>query len=179
MEANRAAYEALRVGLRVGMTERAAYNLVKEAVDRVCGDEPHEFIGDFVGGARTGSIEGPPTDYVFKPGDLFTQEDIANGVKPVEVMTGGEGGQKFVVRFRRAQTGVVYELVASTKLDITEAQWKGVADAGNAVVVDTDDTTKDVDDLVTLEVEMSAAYPVRFFKIRTHFPTAGAGNEGP
>jgi len=112
-----------------------------------------------------------------KPGDRFTQEDIANGVKPVEVVTGGEGGQKFVVRFRRAQTGVVYELVASTALDITEAQWKGVADAGNAVVVDTDDATKDVDELVTLEVEMSAAYPVRFFKIRTHFPTAG--NEGP
>ena len=71
LEANRAAYEALRAGLRVGMTEREAYDLVKGAVDRVCGDEPHEFIGDFVGGARTGSIEGPPTDYVFKPGDLF------------------------------------------------------------------------------------------------------------
>lgn len=71
LEANRAAYEALRAGLRVGMTERQAYDLVKGAVDRVCGDEPHELIGDFVGGARTGSIEGPPTDYVFKPGDLF------------------------------------------------------------------------------------------------------------
>ncbi len=71
LEANRAAYEALRAGLRVGMTEQAAYNLVKGAVDRVCGDEPHEFIGDFVGGARTGSIEGPPTDYVLQAGDLF------------------------------------------------------------------------------------------------------------
>ena len=71
LEANRAAYEALRAGLRVGMTEREAYDLVNGAVDRVCGDEPHEFIGDFVGGARTGLIEGPPTDYVFKPGDLF------------------------------------------------------------------------------------------------------------
>ena len=45
--------------------------LVAAAVDRVCGDEPHEFIGDFVGGARTGAIEGPPTDYVFKAGDPF------------------------------------------------------------------------------------------------------------
>ncbi len=71
LEANRAAYEALRAGLRVGMTEQAAYNLVKDAVDRVCGDEPHEFIGDFVGGVRTGSIEGPPTDYVLQAGDLF------------------------------------------------------------------------------------------------------------
>ena len=71
LEANRAAYEALRAGLRVGMTEQEAYNLVKGAVDRVCGDEPHEFIGDFVGGARTGSIEGPPTDYVLQAGDLF------------------------------------------------------------------------------------------------------------
>ena len=71
LEANRAAYEALRAGLRVGMTELEAYNLVKDAVDRVCGDEPHEFIGDFVGGARTGSIEGPPTDYVLQAGDLF------------------------------------------------------------------------------------------------------------
>ena len=71
LEANRAAYEAIRAGLRVGITEHDAYALVKDAVDRVCGDEPHEFIGDFVGGARTGAIEGPPTDYVFKAGDLF------------------------------------------------------------------------------------------------------------
>ena len=71
LEANRAAYEAVRTGLRVGMTEKDAYALVAAAVDRVCGDEAHEFIGDFVGGARTGSIEGPPTDYVFKEGDLF------------------------------------------------------------------------------------------------------------
>ena len=71
LEANRAAYEAVRTGLRVGMTEKDAYALVAAAVDRVCGDEAHEFIGDFVGGARTGSIEGPPTDYAFKEGDLF------------------------------------------------------------------------------------------------------------
>ena len=62
LEANRAAYEAIRAGLRPGMTEKDAYSLVQDAVDRVCGDEPHEFIGDFVGGARTGAIEGPPTD---------------------------------------------------------------------------------------------------------------------
>ena len=71
LEANRAAYEAIRSGLRVGLTEKDAYALVAAAVDRVCGGEPHEFIGDFVGGARTGAIEGPPTDYAFKAGDLF------------------------------------------------------------------------------------------------------------
>ena len=71
LEANRAAYEAIRAGLRTGMTEKDAYALVQAAVDHVCGAEPHEFIGDFVGGVRTGSIEGPPTDYVFKAGDLF------------------------------------------------------------------------------------------------------------
>jgi len=71
LEANRAAYDALRAGLRVGMTEKDAYRLVAEAVGAVCGDEPHEFIGDFVGGARSGSIEGPATDYVFRPGDAF------------------------------------------------------------------------------------------------------------
>ena len=71
LEANRAAYEAIRAGLRTGMTERDAFALVAAAVDRTCGDEPHDFIGDFVGGERTGSIEGPPTDYVFKAGDLF------------------------------------------------------------------------------------------------------------
>ena len=71
MEANRAAYEAVRSALRPGMTEKDAHALVAAAVDRVCGAEPHEFIGDFVGGARTGAIEGPPTDYVFKAGDLF------------------------------------------------------------------------------------------------------------
>ena len=71
LEANRAAYEALRERLCPGMTEKDAYELVREAVDRVCGDEPHEFIGDFVGGVRTGEIEGPATDLVLKAGDLF------------------------------------------------------------------------------------------------------------
>ena len=71
LEANRAAYDALRGRLRVGMTERDAYRLVSEAVDAVCGDEPHEFLGDFVGGARSGSIEGPATDYAFRSGDAF------------------------------------------------------------------------------------------------------------
>lgn len=71
LEANRAAYEALRAGLRPGLTEKDAYELVRTAVDRVCGDEPHEFIGDFVGGARSGAIEGPATDYAFRPGDAF------------------------------------------------------------------------------------------------------------
>ena len=71
LEANRAAYEALRMRLRVGMTERDAYRIVGEVVDSVCGDEPHEFIGDFVGGARSGAIEGPATDYAFHSGDTF------------------------------------------------------------------------------------------------------------
>ena len=71
LEANWAAYEALRTGLRPGLTEKDAYELVRAAVDRVCGDEPHEFIGDFVGGARSGAIEGPATDYAFRPGDAF------------------------------------------------------------------------------------------------------------
>ena len=71
LEANRAAYEALRTGLRPGLTEKDAYELVRTAVDRVCGAESHEFIGDFVGGIRTGSIEGPATDLVLKAGDLF------------------------------------------------------------------------------------------------------------
>ena len=71
LEANRAAYEALRAKLRVGMTELDAYRLVGEAVDAVCGAESHEFIGDFVGGARSGAIEGWATDYTFKPGDAF------------------------------------------------------------------------------------------------------------
>ena len=85
-------------------------------------------------------------------------------------------------RFRRAQTGVVYELVASTRLDIDEDQWKGVATGAdaddNAVVVATE-TTSAVGDLVEFKVDMSAAYPVRFFKIRTHFPVANSGNEEP
>ena len=71
LEANQAAYEALRGGLRPGISEKAAYELVRAAVDRVCGDEPHEFIGDFVGGVRTGAIEGPATDLVLKKGDAF------------------------------------------------------------------------------------------------------------
>ena len=53
------------------MTEKDAYALVQSAVDAVCGAEPHEFIGDFIGGVRTGAIEGPPTDYAFRAGDLF------------------------------------------------------------------------------------------------------------
>lgn len=71
LEANVAAYDALRGGLRPGMTETDAYELVREAVDRVCGAESHEFAGDFVGGRRTGGIEGPPTDLVLREGDLF------------------------------------------------------------------------------------------------------------
>ena len=71
LEANRAAYEALRERFCPGMTEKDAYRIVAEAVDEACGDEPHEFIGDFVGGARSGAIEGPATDYAFRPGDAF------------------------------------------------------------------------------------------------------------
>ena len=71
LEANREAYDALRGGLRPGMTETDAYELVYEAVDRVCGRESHEFAGDFVGGKRTGDIEGPPSDLVLRKGDLF------------------------------------------------------------------------------------------------------------
>lgn len=71
LAANRAAYEALRTKLRVGMSERDAYRIVGEAVDAVCGEESHEFIGDFVGGARSSAIEGPATDYVFRSGDAF------------------------------------------------------------------------------------------------------------
>ena len=71
LEANRAAYDALRGRLRVGMTERDAYRIVGEAVSAVCGAEPHEFIGDFVGGARSGAVEGLATDYAFRTGDAF------------------------------------------------------------------------------------------------------------
>ena len=71
LEANRAAYDALRANLRVGMTEKDAFAVVRDAVDAVCGAEMHEFIGDFVGGARSGAIEGPPTDYAFQTGDAF------------------------------------------------------------------------------------------------------------
>ena len=71
LEANKAAYEALRGGLRPGISEKAAYELVRAAVDRVCGSESHAFIGDFVGGVRTGAIEGPATDLVLQKGDMF------------------------------------------------------------------------------------------------------------
>lgn len=71
LEANEAAYEALRNSLEPGMTEKDAFELVREAVDRVSGAESHEFTGDFVGGARTGAIEGPATNLVLKDGDLF------------------------------------------------------------------------------------------------------------
>ena len=71
LEANRAAYEALRAGLRPGLTEKDAYRIVAAAVDSVCRNESYELIGDFVGGIRTGLIEGPATDLVLKAGDLF------------------------------------------------------------------------------------------------------------
>ena len=48
LEANKAAYEAIRLGLCAGMTEEAAYALVNDAVDRVCGGELHEFIGGWI-----------------------------------------------------------------------------------------------------------------------------------
>ena len=71
LEANRVAYEALRAQLHAGMTERDARRIVGEAVGRVCGAEDHAFVGDFVGGARAGSVEGPATDYALRPGDAF------------------------------------------------------------------------------------------------------------
>lgn len=71
LEANSSAYDALRAKLRVGMSEKDAFEIVREEVDAVCGAESHEFIGDFVGGARSGAVEGPPTDYVFRAGDAF------------------------------------------------------------------------------------------------------------
>lgn len=71
LEANRAAYDALIASLHVGMTELDAKEIVRIAVDGICGAEDHEFIGDFVGGSRTGSIEGAATDYAFRSGDAF------------------------------------------------------------------------------------------------------------
>lgn len=71
LDVNRAAYEALRSRLRVGMTELDARAIVQAVVDERLADVSHEFIGDFVGGARAGAIEGPATDYAFRPGDAF------------------------------------------------------------------------------------------------------------
>ena len=71
LEVNRAAYDAIRDRFRGGMSEREAYEIVRETVDRICGDEPHEFQGDFVGGVRSAGIEGPATDLVLNDGDTL------------------------------------------------------------------------------------------------------------
>ena len=71
LEANRAAYDAIRAQFRGGMSEREAYEIVRETVERVCGNEPHEFLGDFVGGVRSAGIEGPATDVILGTGDTL------------------------------------------------------------------------------------------------------------
>ena len=68
---NKAVYDAVRGYLKPGVSERDVYELTKKTVDEMLPDVPHEFIGDFVGGKRCGSIGGDPTDYVLKEGDGF------------------------------------------------------------------------------------------------------------
>ena len=79
LEANRAAYEAVRAGLRVGMTEKEAYALVAAAVDRVCGGEDHEFIGDFVGGDALIN-----TSYITTESGTEPVESIAEGIVEIK-----------------------------------------------------------------------------------------------
>ncbi|MBQ7248281.1 MAG: aminopeptidase P family protein [Lachnospiraceae bacterium] len=71
LEVNKRVYEAVRENLRPGMSEQDVYDLTKKVVDEACGDVPHEFIGDFVGGANTEGIGGGPFDHVMKAGELF------------------------------------------------------------------------------------------------------------
>ena len=71
LEVNKKVYDAVRDSLRPGMSERDVYELTGRVVDEACGDVPHEFIGDFVGGPHTQGIGGGPGEYVLKMGDLF------------------------------------------------------------------------------------------------------------
>jgi len=71
LEVNKAVYDAVRSYLKPGVSEQDIYGLTKATVDKMLPDVSHEFIGDFVGGARCGLIGGDPTDYTLRPGDGF------------------------------------------------------------------------------------------------------------
>ncbi|MBR5247855.1 MAG: aminopeptidase P family protein [Lachnospiraceae bacterium] len=62
---NKMAYDAVRKGFRRGMSEKD----VKALITSACGNI--FFTGDFVGGARSGEVEGEATDYILREGDTL------------------------------------------------------------------------------------------------------------
>lgn len=73
LELSKKAYEAAKAAIRPGACELDVYRAVEEAL---CGAAGHrvEFIGDFISGPRTAGIEGPATDRVLCPGDLYIMD---------------------------------------------------------------------------------------------------------
>lgn len=71
LEVSKHCYDAIRDNIKIGISEKSLYEIVKETIKQYGGDHCLEFVGDFVGGSRTGDIGGDPSDYKLKLGDLF------------------------------------------------------------------------------------------------------------
>ena len=65
LKLNQMAYDAVRKGFCRGMSEKD----VKALIASECGNSL--FTGDFIGGVRSGAVEGDATDYVLREGDTL------------------------------------------------------------------------------------------------------------
>ena len=71
LEVSAAVYEAVRAALRVGVSERALYELTGRVAGSLLAGQDWEYLGDFVSGERTAEIGGDPTERTLRAGDLF------------------------------------------------------------------------------------------------------------
>ena len=104
------------------------------------------------------AAEPDPVD----PGSSMTAEQMA-AYPPVQV-----SGTDFKVHFV-GQEGVTYVLVAAGSCDLTEEQWKGNAESGNAAPVGQAKTTADAnaDGVIELSAPMGEA-SAQFYKIKAY-----------
>jgi len=121
--------------------------------------------GDQSFGAKWTAAALDPVD----PGQSMTPDEKLAKPPVAVVVDPVTGDVAFTVHFR-GEEGVTYQLVASESCAITEEQWKGEADSGNAVPVGDAKTTAnaDQDGIIELAVPMSGSNvpDVRFFKIK-------------
>ena len=58
LEVSAAVYEAVRAALRVGVSERALYELTGRVAGSLLAGQDWDYLGDFVSGERTAEIDG-------------------------------------------------------------------------------------------------------------------------
>ncbi len=70
LEMNAAAYDAVKAGFHLGMTEKDVETIIFNTYKSICGN-PFSFCGDIVGGKRSANMEGEAGSYVLQPGDTL------------------------------------------------------------------------------------------------------------